>query len=42
VSEESAPAALAVIWSAEARTDLRSIDRETAMQMSLQPGSLFG
>jgi mRNA-degrading endonuclease RelE of RelBE toxin-antitoxin system len=33
VSEEPAPQRLAVIWSPEARTDLRTIDRETAMQI---------
>jgi mRNA-degrading endonuclease RelE of RelBE toxin-antitoxin system len=33
VSEESAPERIAVIWSPEARADLRAIDRETAMQI---------
>ena len=33
MSEEPAPQRLAVIWSPEARTDLRTIDRETAMQI---------
>jgi len=31
VSEEGGPKGLAVIWSPEARTDLRAIDRETAI-----------
>jgi mRNA-degrading endonuclease RelE of RelBE toxin-antitoxin system len=33
VSEEPAPERIAVIWSPEARTDLRAIDRETALQI---------
>jgi mRNA-degrading endonuclease RelE of RelBE toxin-antitoxin system len=33
VSEETAPERIAVIWSPEARADLRAIDRETAMQI---------
>jgi len=33
VSEGAAPEGLAVIWSPEARTDLRAIDREAAMQI---------
>ncbi len=33
MSEESAPDRIAVIWSPEARTDLRAIDRETARQI---------
>jgi hypothetical protein len=33
VSEEAAPERIAVVWSPEARADLRSIDRETAMQI---------
>lgn len=33
MSEEAAPEGLDVIWSPEARTDLRAIDRETAMQI---------
>jgi mRNA-degrading endonuclease RelE of RelBE toxin-antitoxin system len=33
VSAEPAPERIAVIWSPEARTDLRAIDRETAMQV---------
>jgi mRNA-degrading endonuclease RelE of RelBE toxin-antitoxin system len=33
VSEDAAPQRLAVIWSPEARADLRAIDRETAMQI---------
>ena len=31
--EDAAPKRLAVIWSPEARTDLRAIDREPAMQI---------
>jgi mRNA-degrading endonuclease RelE of RelBE toxin-antitoxin system len=33
VSEETAPERIAVIWSLEARANLRAIDRETAMQI---------
>jgi mRNA-degrading endonuclease RelE of RelBE toxin-antitoxin system len=33
VSEDAAPERVAVIWSPEARADLRAIDRETAMQI---------
>jgi mRNA-degrading endonuclease RelE of RelBE toxin-antitoxin system len=33
VSEEAASERIAVIWSPEARTDLRAIDRETAVQI---------
>jgi mRNA-degrading endonuclease RelE of RelBE toxin-antitoxin system len=33
VSEEAAPERAAVIWSPEARADLRAINRETAMQI---------
>ena len=33
MSEEAAPERIAVIWSPEARADLRAIDRETAMQI---------
>jgi mRNA-degrading endonuclease RelE of RelBE toxin-antitoxin system len=33
VSEETAPERVAVIWSVEARVDLRAIDRESAMQI---------
>jgi len=33
VSEEAAPERIAVVWSPEARADLRAIDRETAMQI---------
>ena len=33
VSEDAAPERIAVIWSPEARADLRAIDRETAMQI---------
>jgi hypothetical protein len=33
VSEETAPERIAVIWSPEARTDLRAIERGTAMQI---------
>ena len=33
MSEETAPARIAVIWSPEARADLRVIERGTAMQI---------
>ena len=33
MSEESAPDRIAVIWSPEARADLRAISRGTAMQI---------
>jgi hypothetical protein len=33
VSEEAAPERIGVIWSPEARTDLRAIERGTAMQI---------
>jgi hypothetical protein len=33
VSQEAAPQRIAVIWSPEARADLRAIDRETAMRI---------
>lgn len=33
MSEDAAPERIAVIWSPEARTDLRAIERETAMQI---------
>ncbi len=33
MSEESAPGRIAVVWSPEARADLRAIDRETALQI---------
>jgi mRNA-degrading endonuclease RelE of RelBE toxin-antitoxin system len=33
VSEETAPERIAVIWSPEARVDLWTTDRETAMQI---------
>jgi mRNA-degrading endonuclease RelE of RelBE toxin-antitoxin system len=33
VSEDAAPERIAVIWSPEARADLRAIDRETAIQI---------
>jgi len=33
VSEEPAPERIAVIWSPEARADVRAIERETAMQI---------
>ena len=33
MTEPQAPQRIAVIWSPEARTDLRTIDRETAMQI---------
>jgi hypothetical protein len=33
VSEEQAPAALSIGWSPEAQTDLRAIDRQTALDI---------
>ena len=33
MSEDTAPERIAVIWSPEARADLRAIDRETALQI---------
>jgi mRNA-degrading endonuclease RelE of RelBE toxin-antitoxin system len=33
MSEEAAPKQLGVIWSQEARADVRAIERETAMQI---------
>jgi len=33
VSEDAAPERIAVIWSPEARADLRAIEREIAMQI---------
>lgn len=33
MSEDAAPERIAVIWSPEARADLRGIDRETAIQI---------
>jgi hypothetical protein len=33
VSEDAAPERIAVIWSPEARADVRAIERETAMQI---------
>lgn len=33
MSEEAAPERIAIIWSPDARADLRAIDRETAMQI---------
>lgn len=33
MSEEAAPERIGVIWSPEARADLRASDRETAMQI---------
>ena len=33
MSEDSAPERIAVIWSPEARVDLRAIEKETAMQI---------
>lgn len=33
MTEGGAPERIAVIWSSEARADLRAIDRETAMQI---------
>jgi hypothetical protein len=33
VSEEAAPERIAVIWAPEARSDMRAIEREAAMQI---------
>jgi hypothetical protein len=33
MSEESAPERIAIVWSPEARADLRAVDREPAMQI---------
>ena len=33
MNEEAAPERIGVIWSVEARVDLRAIDRESAMQI---------
>ena len=33
MSEDTAPERIAVIWSPEARADVRAIDRETALQI---------
>ncbi len=33
MSEEAAPERIAVIWSPEARADVRAIERDTAMQI---------
>ena len=33
MSQDDAPQRIAVIWSLEARADLRAIDRETALQI---------
>jgi mRNA-degrading endonuclease RelE of RelBE toxin-antitoxin system len=33
MSEDPSPERIAVVWSAEARADLRAIDRELAMQI---------
>lgn len=33
MSEEAAPERIAVIWSSEARAELRAIERETAIQI---------
>ena len=33
MSEDAAPERIAVMWSPEARADLRAIERETAMQI---------
>jgi hypothetical protein len=33
MSEEAAPQQVAVVWSPEARADLRSIDRDTALRL---------
>lgn len=35
MSDDASPDRIQVIWSPEARADLRSIDRETAMQILL-------
>jgi hypothetical protein len=37
MTEPSPPQRIAVIWSPEARTDLRAINRETAMQKPSTP-----
>jgi mRNA-degrading endonuclease RelE of RelBE toxin-antitoxin system len=33
MSEESAPERIAIVWSPEARADLRAVEREPAMQI---------
>ncbi len=33
MSQDNTPDRLAIVWSPEARSDLRAIDRETAMQI---------
>jgi mRNA-degrading endonuclease RelE of RelBE toxin-antitoxin system len=33
MTEQPAPERMAILWSPEARTDLRAIDRESAMQI---------
>ncbi len=33
MSEDAAPERIAVVWSPEARADLRAIDRETALEI---------
>jgi hypothetical protein len=33
MTEEPAPERMAVVWSPEARDDLRAVDRESAMQI---------
>ena len=42
MTEPTAPQRIGVVWSPEARTELRAIDRETAMQIlnCLDPTSL--
>jgi hypothetical protein len=35
VNPEAAPQRIAVIWSPEARANVRAIDRENAMQVSI-------
>jgi mRNA-degrading endonuclease RelE of RelBE toxin-antitoxin system len=42
MSEEAAPERIAVLWSPEARADLRSIDRETAIQILNCVGRYLG
>jgi mRNA-degrading endonuclease RelE of RelBE toxin-antitoxin system len=42
MSEEAAPERIAVIWSPEARADLRAIEREAAMQILLSVDRYLG
>jgi hypothetical protein len=42
MTEPLAPERIAIIWSPEARADLRAIDRETAMQILYCVRSLLG